>query len=381
MRGTAAVAAALLASTPALATYSLIKEYSGTDFFTGWDFYGNYDNLTSGDVIWVDQANATTSKLIYVNDAGNAIIKVDNTTNVPYNEKRDTVRITSDDYFPIGTVLVFDAIHLPYGCSVWPSFWTKGQNWPLGGEIDIIEGVNLMTANQMALHTQDGCTQASSVTQSGTSGTTNCTVDAGCTVTETQSNSYGETFATAGGGVWAAQIDTTGISIWFWTRSSVPSSVSSATDSIDPSGWGTPSASYPASSCDISEFFTPQQLVLDITLCGNWAGTASVYEGTCGGDGTATACYIDNVIGNGTNYANAYFEIAYIKAFSNSSALVATTSGGSTVLVSATATSSSGSSSSSSGSQSDTRLPDVGARAFVAVAGATALAAFSWVLL
>lgn len=95
---------------------------------------------------------------------------------------------------------------------VWPSFWTKGQNWPLGGEIDIIEGVNLMTANQMALHTQDGCTQASSVTQSGTSGTTNCTVDAGCTVTETQDNSYGETFATAGGGVWAAQIDTTGIS-------------------------------------------------------------------------------------------------------------------------------------------------------------------------
>lgn len=102
------MAAALLASTPALATYSLIKEYSGTDFFTGWDFYGNYDNLTSGmrfrsfvevltahtplgDVIWVDQANATTSKLVYVNDAGNAIIKVDNTTNVPYNEKRDTV--------------------------------------------------------------------------------------------------------------------------------------------------------------------------------------------------------------------------------------------------------------------------------------------------
>lgn len=28
------------------------------------------------------------------------------------------VRITSDDYFPIGTVLVFDATHLPYGCSV-----------------------------------------------------------------------------------------------------------------------------------------------------------------------------------------------------------------------------------------------------------------------
>ncbi|KAH9851281.1 concanavalin A-like lectin/glucanase domain-containing protein [Lenzites betulinus] len=381
---TTAAAVALVASSPALATYNLVQEYSGSNFFTGWDFYGNYDNLTSGDVNWVTQTNATESKLAYVNDAGNAIIKVDNTTTVPYNYKRDSVRITTQDYFSIGTVLVFDATHLPYGCSVWPSFWTKGEDWPVGGEIDIIEAVNLMTYNQMALHTENGCTQASSVTQSGTTGSTNCSTDAGCTVAETQANSFGETFATAGGGVWAAQIDTSGIFIWFWTRDSVPSSVSSATDSIDPSSWGTPSASYPSSSCDISEFFTPQQLVIDITLCGNWAGEASVYEATCGGDGTATACYLDNVITNGSNYANAYFEIAYIKAFSNTSALVATASGGSTVLVSATATaSSSGSSSSGSSSAANRNVGpwDMSGSAYLALVGATVVAAFSSVFL
>ena len=37
------------------------------------------------------QANATQSKLAYVDDSGHAIIKVDNTTVVPYNYKRDTV--------------------------------------------------------------------------------------------------------------------------------------------------------------------------------------------------------------------------------------------------------------------------------------------------
>lgn len=40
---------------------------------------------------YVSQANASASQLAYVNSAGNAIIKVDNTTFVPYNEKRNSV--------------------------------------------------------------------------------------------------------------------------------------------------------------------------------------------------------------------------------------------------------------------------------------------------
>lgn len=54
-------------------------------------------------------------------------------------------------------------------------------------------------------------------------------------------------------------------------RNDIPDSVKSATNSIDPSSWGTPSAAYPSdTACDIANFFTPQQLVLDITLCGDW---------------------------------------------------------------------------------------------------------------
>lgn len=40
---------------------------------------GKYDNLTNGDVTWVNSSIAdATPKLTYINDAGNAIIKVDN---------------------------------------------------------------------------------------------------------------------------------------------------------------------------------------------------------------------------------------------------------------------------------------------------------------
>ncbi|RPD77276.1 hypothetical protein L226DRAFT_459589 [Lentinus tigrinus ALCF2SS1-7] len=386
------VAAALLTSAQgASAAYNLVKDFSGSSFFNGWEFYGNYDNLTNGDVNYVSAANASAEKLAYVNDAGKVIITLDNTTSVPYNYKRDSVRIATTDYFPVGSVILFDATHLPYGCSVWPSFWTKGINWPAGGEIDIIEAVNLMTYNQMALHTNSGCTQATGVNQTGSTSGTDCGTSSGCTVAEQQANSYGTGFNSAGGGVWATQFDSTGIYIWFWTRDSVPSSVSSATDSIDISSWGTPSAAYPSSSCDITNYFTAQQLVIDITLCGDWAGEASVYASTCGGDGTATACYLNNVINTPVNYTNAYFEISYVKVFStNEDVLIPSISGSSTVLVTDTATSTatgtSGSSTSTSTSGSGSSggsngAAMTGARAYAALGGATLVAAFSWILL
>ena len=59
-------------------------------------------------------------------------------------------------------------------------------------------------------------------------------------------------------------------SIWYWDRASVPASVTTATDSIDISSWGAPSAAWPATSCNIPQFFGAQQLVIDITLCGDW---------------------------------------------------------------------------------------------------------------
>ena len=43
-----------------------------------------------------------------------------------------------------------------------------------------------------------------------------------------------------------------------------------------------------------------------------------MYEATCGGDGSATACYLDNVINNGTSdLAMAYFEFVAIRVFSD----------------------------------------------------------------
>ncbi len=94
--------------------YDVLKDYSGIAFFDEWDFYGFWDNLTlgefcflssrrgkshvkfialfKGDVWWLDQQDATSQSLAYVNTAGNAIMRVDNSTNVANNEKRNSVR-------------------------------------------------------------------------------------------------------------------------------------------------------------------------------------------------------------------------------------------------------------------------------------------------
>ena len=88
--------------------------------------------MNTGDVIWVNQTNATSMNLAYVNGAGRAIIKVDNTSFVPFNEKRNTVRITTKDFYDFGSLWIIDVVHLPYGCSV--CFHSLGMHFPLTHE-------------------------------------------------------------------------------------------------------------------------------------------------------------------------------------------------------------------------------------------------------
>lgn len=208
----------------------------------------------------MDETDAFSQGLAYVNSAGHAVMKVDNTTNVAFNQSRNSVssygvfvcclylpplqvRITTQQSYAVGSLWIIDAIHLPYGCSVrpcparhtmlhdcsllcslicsqvWPAFWTKGPLWPNDGEIDIIEAINLMPSNQMALHTLPGCTHTTPPNQNGTSGELDCSQPPGCLVAENAPNSFQSGFAAAGGGVWATQFDVAGILCVFPLRS------------------------------------------------------------------------------------------------------------------------------------------------------------------
>ncbi|KAI0945372.1 hypothetical protein AcW1_001610 [Taiwanofungus camphoratus] len=336
----------MLSLTGTAVGFELLHDYSGETFFSGWDFYGYWDNLTLGNVTWLAAEEATQMKLAYVNNAGNAIMRVDNTTTVPMGGKRNSVRITSHELYDFGSLWIIDALHLPYGCSVWPAFWSFGPDWPNGGEIDIIEAINVMPNNQMALHTTEGCTHNTPPDQLGYSGELDCGTGSGCTVGESKQNSYESGFAAAGGGVFATQFDVAGINMWFWSRPNVPASIAnaSANSSMDLSDWGQPSASYPnTSACNLSNKFSAQQLVFDITLCGDWAGVPGIYDSECYNAGPAHDCYQDMVVGPGSpKFDEAYFEVSYVRTYTTGVVVPSSTSAAPTSAATSQRTQSSG---------------------------------------
>ena len=108
-------------------------------------------------------------------------------------------------------------------CSVWPAIFTKAPNWPVGGEIDFVENVNLRTNNQYSLHTTQGCqhpansssSSNNNPTESGTLISTDCfnatANNEGCVVQDASTNSFGAGFNDNGGGVYAMLWDATGM--------------------------------------------------------------------------------------------------------------------------------------------------------------------------
>lgn len=154
------------------------------------------------------------------------------------------------------------------------------DSWPDSGEIDIMEAVNnATTGNQMTLHTTKGCTMDAKRKETGTVLETNCyngTDDnAGCGVKGADST-YGSAFNTAGGGIMAMELRSAGIRMWQFGRSSIPTDITAQTP--DPSTWGEALADFPSTDCDITSHFNNQSIIVDIDLCGTWAGQTSVYN-------------------------------------------------------------------------------------------------------
>jgi len=270
--------------------FTLTDSAEGADFFDKWQFM-TFDDPTHGLVTYVDKDTAFNTGLAYVREDGVAIMKVDNTTQLQSGEKRNAVRIHSAAKYGQG-LFIMDVLQMPYGCSVWPAFWSNGDNWPAGGEIDIIEGTQNSTANQSTLHTTPGCNLDTSrqttpdqpdsfAAFSGEVATTICdsnvAFNSGCGIKYTDPRSYGFGLNSAGGGVYATLWNEEGIRIWFFARADVPSDITDKNP--NPDTWGTPVAFFSTDSCPMSQFFTDQTFIFNITLCGDLAGGADNFNG------------------------------------------------------------------------------------------------------
>ncbi|GAA5996571.1 uncharacterized protein JCM10292_003060 [Rhodotorula paludigena] len=303
------------APTQPAATPILRRAYQGASFFDGWKFWNDTDP-TQGQVVYVDRTYAVEKSLAYVREDGVAVLSIDKSSALARGEGRASVRISSiEDYEP-GSLILVDLAHAPYGPSVWPAFWTYADPWPDLAEIDIYEGINSRTWNQYNIHTTAGCYRNDSVPQTGSRSTsrTHCLANgSGCAVQDYNPESYGKGFNEAGGGVFAVLFAETRISIWRWTRATIPPDVASGEPRWQ--NWGIPVAAWQGSMCDIKKYFRSQMLTFDITTCGTWAGqTAIWFNSHSSGD---TSAYADCVaaVQDPAAFAEAHFEINYVKVY------------------------------------------------------------------
>ncbi|KAG1765439.1 glycoside hydrolase family 16 protein [Suillus occidentalis] len=246
------------------------------------------------------------------------IMRADDTTVLtPSGPGRNSVRIRSNRQYT-QHVVVFDMQHMPEGCGTWPAVWeTNESNWPAGGEVDIVEGVNNVEPNQSTLHTSPNCSMPASTAQSGTTATTNCDTsvngNSGCGVRLTEDyNSFGPGFNSVNGGWYAMERTTSSIKVWFWERDdrSAPFDATSGAWIIDTSLWGTPAADFPNTYCDLASHFDANNIIINLTFCGDWAGNAAVYAAS----GCPSDCvsYVDD---NPTAFTNAYFQFSSINVY------------------------------------------------------------------
>ncbi|KAK7024389.1 hypothetical protein VNI00_016330 [Paramarasmius palmivorus] len=311
-------------------TWRLTQHFGGPQFFDGFQYVENATDPANnfGNIRTIGESSPFRSRMTYVDSNGRAIIKVDDeTVGNPLDTEfgRNSIYLKSREPMTFGSLIVVDLEHIPYGCSVWPGLFTQGENWPEGGELDLIEGVNLQPRNQYALHTDPDhrCRHtATGEQQTGTTTFAECTADGidnrGCTVQEASPRSFGSSFA---GGAYALAWDEQGIRMWFFERGTLPTGID---NDPDPSQWPTPSAFYPASGCDPRTAFGPQVLTIAINICGKWALPA--FGETCGS--VASQCV--DMVRDPANYRNAYWEINYISIYTSSSSSATPTNTSST---------------------------------------------------
>lgn len=296
--------------------WNLVRSHQGSNFFDAWTFWNQADP-THGAVNFLDSNTAWSSGLVSINGQGQAVMAVDTTPTTGGN--RNSIRIADDQFtFNINTLILMDSTHMPTGCGSWPAFWSNGNNWPYQGEIDIVEGVNTNTENQSTLHTSSGCSATSDSAHPSTGDLlgSNCDVTNGSNngcgfLDSSSSNNYGQGFNDINGGVYAMQWVDTGISVWFFPRTAIPSDITS--NAPMPWTWPSPFAHWSASGCNPSQFFQDNFAIFDTTLCGDWAG--SVWSSGGCAESTGYSTCEDFVANQGGQFSEAYWAVNYVKYF------------------------------------------------------------------
>ncbi|KAI6216378.1 Beta 1,3(4)-glucanase [Aphelenchoides besseyi] len=292
--------------------YQLVDNYQPSNFLDKFNFETANDP-THGFVNYISRSQAQSSGLIK-NQNNQLYIGVDNQNVVANGARgRNSIRIVSQKGYQHG-LFILDLQHLPTGCGTWPAYWMVGPNWPNSGELDIIEGVHTDVVNGVAMHTSSGCSISNSSKFTGQFQYSNCDVNAanqpgnsGCSI---KGGSLGSSFNNQKGGVYAAEWTSNYVRVWFFSRSKIPSDILNSQP--QPANWGKPVAEFTNKNCDLDAHFHNQQIVFDVTFCGDWAGNVWNQYPQC--RAAAPSC-VDYVRNNPAAFKDAYWLINSLKVY------------------------------------------------------------------
>jgi hypothetical protein len=117
--------------------------------------------------------------------------------------------------------------------------------------------------------------------------------------------------------------DKHGIMVWWFPRNKIPGDITA--EQPMPDQWGTPMANFPSAQCDPYKYFYDNINIFTSTLCGDWAGGVWNYADagetqSCAAKTGYSSCE-DYVRNEGASFANAYWEVAYVKYFNSTTEL------------------------------------------------------------
>ncbi|KAI8632159.1 glycoside hydrolase family 16 protein [Xylariaceae sp. FL1651] len=302
--------------------YSLSTHFAGQGLLDSFNFFTGEDP-NNGFVDYQGREEALAQKIVSIDEFNRVKLGVDSINTYSTTDKgRPSVRITSNDHYTHG-LFIADFAHMPgSACGTWPAFWAfnnedNGALWPIGGEIDIIEGANTAQRNLMSAHTTPGC-QAPSTGFTGAQGPTDCSSSSdniGCNYAAPTSDpaTYGDAFNAEGGGVYALEWDREVIKIWHFPRSAIPEDISLAPIiKPDPATWGPPQALFGGSGCEADTYFFNMSLVINTNFCGAYAGNIWGVADQC--SKLAPTCE-EYVAKNPGSFNSAFWQINYIDIY------------------------------------------------------------------
>ncbi|CAJ1426365.1 unnamed protein product [Effrenium voratum] len=318
--------------------YQLAWKAQGETFFDDWQFINKSE--TRGAEWYLNKSEAFHQGVVHASKAG-AILRVGEQVQ-PF-KRRSVMLHSAQAWRPdVGFIVAMKYNHVPYGAGVWPAFWMVNSDvsWPKGGELDILEYAN-DEENKVTFHTDQKCKMNITKLKKCSKNIKNidpkmilsCYTnysgnELGCMPPQVRKD--GEWFA-KNPGVIALLWDASGITSFHIPASEIPADLES--DLPQPNTWKDDwrMAFMPFDAETCMNIARPQEIVLNIALCGDWAGNSWFTSETCKATGyvpnycipghvtePATDCctlYVSNPSAEEPLKTQAYFDIDYIKVF------------------------------------------------------------------